>query len=93
MRESLYEVRLPESLSQYGFSKKEIQRHFIEWLVFSLFTEGRVSSGKAAQLLSISRVEFLDLLRKRGIAYVNYTPEELDEEIATSKSLKTKISK
>lgn len=93
MRESLYEIRLPESLSQYGFSKKEIQQHFVEWLVFSLFTEERVSSGKAAQLLGISRVEFLDLLRKRGIAYVNYTPEELDEEIAASKSLKTKKSK
>lgn len=93
MRESLYEVRVPDALNQYGFSKKDIQRRFVEWLVFSLFTEGRVSSGKAGQLLGISRVEFLELLRKRGVAYINFTPEELSEEFAASKSLKTKKSK
>ena len=93
MRESLYEVRVPDSLNQYGFSKKDIQRRFVEWLVFSLFTEGRVSSGKSAQLLGISRVEFLELLRKRGVAYINFTPEELSEEFTASKSLKTKRAK
>lgn len=87
MRESLYEVRVPDALNQYGFSKKDIQRRFVEWLVFSLFTEARISSGKAGQLLGISRVEFLELLRKRGVAYINFTPEELSEEFAASKSL------
>lgn len=93
MRESLYEIRVPDSLSQYGFSKKDIQRRFVEWLVFSLFTEGRVSSGKAGQLLGISRIEFLELLRVRGVAYVNFTPEEINEEFTASKSLPAKKSK
>jgi predicted HTH domain antitoxin len=93
MRESLYEVRVPDSLSQYGFSKKDIQRRFVEWLVFSLFTEGRASSGKAAQLLGISRIEFLELLRNRGVAYINFTPDELSEEFTASKNLKTKSPK
>jgi predicted HTH domain antitoxin len=44
--------------------------------------EGRISSVKAARLLNISRVEFLNLLRARGIAYVNFTPDELAEELA-----------
>jgi len=93
MPESMYEVRLPNSLSQYGFSKKEIQQRFIEWLVLSLFAEGRVSSGKAARLLNISRIEFLDLLRARGFAYVNYTPEELAEEFKSGRALKIKKTK
>ena len=93
MSDSTYEVRLPDSLSQYVFSKKEIQQRFVEWLVISLFTEGRISSGKAAKFLNISRVEFLDLLRTHGVAYVNYTPEELSEEFKSSKASKIKKAK
>ena len=93
MSNSTYEVRLPEALSQYGFSKKDIQQRFVEWLIISLFTEGRISSGKAAKFLNISRVEFLDLLQTRGMAYINYTPQELNEEFKSSKALKIKKSK
>ena len=55
--------------------------------VLSLFTEGRISSGKAARLLGVSRIEFLDLLRRRGIAYVDMTSEELAEEFAAVRSM------
>lgn len=58
-----------------------IRRSVREWTVFSLFTEGRISSGKAAALLEISRQDFLDLLRHRGIAYLNYDAEEIAEEV------------
>jgi predicted HTH domain antitoxin len=61
-------------------------------LVLSLFTEGRISSGKAARLLNISRVEFLALLRARGIAYVNYTPDELYEEFAAVEALEVQVT-
>lgn len=57
----------------------------------SLFTESRISSGKAAQLLRLTRVEFLRLLRLRGVAYIDYTPEELAEEFDAVESLKLDI--
>jgi len=74
-----------------GFDQHEIQRHLSDWLVLSLFTEGRVSSGKAARLLNISRAEFLALLQSHGIAYVNYTPDELAEEFAAVEALDVKF--
>lgn len=80
--ETTFEVRVPVPLVRLGFDQHEIQRRLSEWLVLSLFTEGRISSGKAARLLNISRVEFLSLLRARGIAYINFTPDELAEELA-----------
>ena len=58
--------------------------------MLSLFTEGHISSGKAARLLNMSRVAFLALLRARGIAYINYTPEELEEEFAAVEALDIK---
>lgn len=80
MTETTFQVRVPAPLLQYGFSQNEVQRRLVEWLILSLFTEGLVSSGKAAHLLNITRIEFLALLRTRGIAFINFTPDELDDE-------------
>lgn len=80
MREATFEVRVPADLLEYGFDQDQIQQQVNQWLVFTLFTEGHISSGKAAKLLRISRVDFLTLLRQRGIAYIDFTPEELAEE-------------
>ncbi len=93
MTETTFQVRVPTPLLQYGFDQNEIQRRLIEWLVLSLFADGHISSGKAARLLNISRIEFLALLRARGIAYINYTPDELTEEFAAVEKLEVKPAK
>lgn len=90
MTETTIEIQLPVAFNQLGFDRAEIQRRVREWLALSSFTEGRVSSGKAARLLSISRIEFLDLLRARGVAYVNFSPEELAAEFAAVGALAVK---
>jgi predicted HTH domain antitoxin len=87
MIETTIEVRIPAPLLQFGLDQEEIQRRLTEWLVLSLFSEGHISSGKAARLLGITRVEFLSLLRARGVAYVNYTADELAEEFAAVDAL------
>jgi predicted HTH domain antitoxin len=75
-----FQIQVSQSILQFGFNQTEIPCQINEWLVLSLFTEGRISSGKAAQLLNISRIEFLALLRKRGVAFIDYTNEELEDE-------------
>ncbi len=74
-----YQVQVPATLSRLGATQKEIQRRLNEWLVLSYFTETKISSGKAARLLGVTRSEFLDLLRERGISYINFTKEELKD--------------
>lgn len=86
MIQTTLQVQVPTTLLRFGFDQNEIQRRITEWLVLSLFTESRISSGKAARLLK-SRIEFLALLRARGIAYINYTPDELAEEFAALETL------
>jgi predicted HTH domain antitoxin len=80
-----------EQLLQFGLGQDDIQHRLLEWLVLSLFTEGRISSGKAARLLNITRIEFLTLLRSRGIAYINYTSDELADEFASVKKLQVQL--
>jgi predicted HTH domain antitoxin len=93
MAETAFEVHVPEYLLRVGYNPDEIQRHIPEWIVLSLYTEGRISSGKAARLLNISRIECLALLNSRGIAYLNYTPEELEEEFRAVKEIEVIPSK
>ncbi len=50
MPETTFEVQVPAPLVRLGFDQHEIQRRLSEWLALSLFTEGRISSGKAARL-------------------------------------------
>jgi predicted HTH domain antitoxin len=87
MREASFEIRVPADLLEFGFDQQQIQRHVREWLVLSLFKEDRISSGKAAKLLNITRIEFLHLLQRRGIAYIDYTSEELAEEFNSVEAL------
>ena len=81
------QVQVPAELMAYGFDVADVQRHVAEWLVLSLFTEGRISSGKAARLLAMPRIAFLALLRRRGIAYIDMTAEELAEEFEAVRSM------
>lgn len=83
------QIDLPSSLRQLGVDPPMIRRSIREWSVFTLFTEGRISSGKAAILLGITRHDFLDLLRERGIAYVNYDEDEAAGEVEAATRLPT----
>ena len=47
-----------------------------------LFAEGKISSGYGATMLSISRWDFIDLLRERQIPLLSYGEGELEKEVA-----------
>ncbi len=87
MLETTLNVRISTDLLGLGLTQEEIQRRVSEWLVFSLFSEGKISSGKAGKLLGISRMDFIKLLQTRGIAFINFTDDELAEELASVKKL------
>ncbi|MHB8777044.1 MAG: UPF0175 family protein [Anaerolineales bacterium] len=93
MLETNLNVRVPSNLLNLGLTQEEIQRRISEWLVFSLFSEGKISSGKAGKLLGLTRLEFIELLRTRGIAFINYSDDELKEEIESVKKLSPKSKK
>ena len=58
-----------------------------ELIALELFREGRISSGKGAELLGISKLEFIHLLAERGLPYFTESPEELAVEVATLEQL------
>lgn len=90
MIETNINIHLSNNLLKLGLSQGEIERRVSEWLVFSLFSEGKISSGKAGSLLGMTRLEFIELLKTRGIAFINYSSDELEEEFDAVKKLAPK---
>ncbi len=87
MQASTIEVEVPENLLRYGLNKEAVQRRVNKWLVLSLFAEGKVSSGKAASLLEMTRIDFLKLLHEQGIAYFDWSEAEFAAEMQAVSSL------
>ena len=90
MAQTSFSVDIPGNLLNLGIGQDEIQRRISEWLVFSLFSEGKISTGKAGKLLGISRLDFIQLLKTRGIAFINYSEDEIKEELEAVKKLTPK---
>lgn len=74
-------IDLPESvLLSTGQSQEEFVREAKFLLALKLFELGRVSSGRAAELCEMPRVEFLLLAGRSGVPVVDLDAEELDRE-------------
>ena len=82
------EVSLPKELFlTMGITKNEAAKEMTNLVVLEMFKKGRISSGKAAELLEIRKRDFIELLDKEGIPFFDYTKEELEEEFKTVDSL------
>ena len=46
-----------------------------------MFELGKLSSGKAAELAGLSRVEFLEMCGRYRVSVFNFSPDELEAEV------------
>jgi len=53
-------------------------------LAVKLYELGRISTGMAAQLARLSRVEFLFALKRFGLSPLGVEPEELADDLANA---------
>lgn len=84
-------IQISPDLLQFGMNRQNIQRRVTEWLVVSLFVEGQISSGKAAKLLDMPRIDFLAFLKAHGIAYIHYDTDELHDEFEAVEQLHVEL--
>lgn len=64
--------------------KREVPIKLRELAVVELLREGRLSSGKAAELLGMNRVEFFALLHHLHIPFLDHDPDQLRRDMATA---------
>jgi predicted HTH domain antitoxin len=70
------EIEYPDEVLA-GIDENSLKALAREALYIRLYEQGLLSSGRAAQLLGITRWDFLDLLGKYGVSYFD---EQLDIE-------------
>lgn len=74
-------LEIPDSvLVSSGQSRDEFIREARFLLALKLFELGRISSGQAAEMADMPRVDFLFQAGRMGVPVVNLDPEDLDQE-------------
>lgn len=61
---------------------------FIEDYVIGLFTQGKVSLARAAEIVQTPLEEFIELLRKKGIPWAEYGEQEFQMDLEFQESMK-----
>ncbi|MGA1875486.1 MAG: UPF0175 family protein [bacterium] len=75
-------LEFPEELSDEDLHDKEVVTKGKEGVIMALLRKGKISQGKAAELLDISRHELFDLMARYDVPGVEMTDEELTKELS-----------
>jgi len=70
-------ITLPDELVAAVSQAQPPERWALELILCQLYREGKISTGRAARLLGISRAEFMDILHRRDVPYFDLSAEEL----------------
>lgn len=79
-------IEYPESLANsLRLSGKDFESEMKTSSLVKLYELGRVSSGVAARVLELSRLDFLELLAKYKVSVLGgYNTDDLNEDIANA---------
>lgn len=61
-------------------------------LALALLKVGRITQGEAARLAGFSRLAFIELLASRGLPFTNIDQADLEQELATWRSLASRTA-
>jgi predicted HTH domain antitoxin len=76
-----YPDLLPDSLNM---SRSEFEREARVAMAAKLFEMGKLTSGQAARLAGMERVDFLYELRRIGVSTIQISADELTEDVANA---------
>ncbi|MCB0014220.1 MAG: UPF0175 family protein [Anaerolineales bacterium] len=62
-------------------TRQEVEAQIRLMAALKMFELGKLSSGKAAQLAGITRVEFFEMCGRYQVSVINYIPEEIEAEL------------
>jgi len=74
-------LEFPVEFPEEGALNKKALKKGKEAVVLELLREGKISQGKAAELLEIDRHDLFDLMAKHDIPMADFPPEELKRQL------------
>ena len=72
-------INIPDEILDSFENIDEVQKTLYEDFIIEQRQRGIISLGRAAELLGISYTEFFDLLGKKGLSFINATPQEINK--------------
>lgn len=86
MEQLRVELDLPRDLlGALDVPETELETQLKMLIALELFRQDRISSGKAAELLNMSKAAFVQLLAQHGIPYFTETPQELEAQVEAAR--------
>ena len=67
-------LEVPDSLAEY-------RNETVRFIAAKLYESGKLSLGQAANMVGLSKRTFAELLSDYGVFYINYTTDDLSDEI------------
>jgi predicted HTH domain antitoxin len=78
----VFPATVPENFERtIEMTRVELDHHLRLMAALKMFELGQISTGKAAELVGISRVDFLQTCGRYRISVFNYSSDEAEEEI------------
>jgi hypothetical protein len=86
-------IHYPEGLEQaVHLTKAEMERHICLMAALKMFELGKLSSGKAAALAGMSRIEFFEACGLYRVSIFNYADDAIEAELASELAAMDKLS-
>jgi predicted HTH domain antitoxin len=82
------EIPVPEEIINLLGSEDAARKEAHEAFAFDLVRRGKISKGKAVELLGISLWELPDLIAQYRIPWFNYSPEDQEIDLETLRKFK-----
>lgn len=67
-------LEVPDSLAEY-------QNETVRFIAAKLYESGKLSLGQAAEMAKLTKRTFVELLSDYGVSYINYSAEDLKDEL------------
>jgi hypothetical protein len=80
------EIELSARASR-GLRRRDFARAVREQAVLQLVREARISQGRGAEILRISREDFFDLMARGGVPHVRMTAREVRAGLAAARDV------
>ncbi len=72
-------IDIPDDIAETFNTIDDLRKTLYEDFIIEQRQNGKISLGKAAELLGISYTEFFNMLGRKGLSFINATPQELEE--------------
>lgn len=84
----IIEIAVPEEIIELLGSEDAAKKEAREAFVLDLVRRGKISKGRAAELLSVNLWDLPELVAQYQIPWFSYSPEELEKDLETLRKLR-----